>query len=280
MAVGWSDSEIERTLDAYFEMLRLELTGRSFVKVDFYRPVASDIGRSPGAVEYKFSNVSAVLAEMGATFIEGYKPLVNVQSRLRDRVQERFAADAELRRLMIGLAERPAAPSGMVLGDPVAVPLDLVVPSTDSRRRRAGRFVDFNALESQNTQRGLAGERLVVARERRVLHHLGRPDLAERVRHVSVEDGDGLGFDVQSFDVNGAERFLEVKTTIRSERQPFYVSRNEVQLSVEEPERFTLVRVFHLERQPGFYELPGSLQASAELVPDSFIAWPRGAVSA
>jgi len=104
MADGWADSEVERTLDAYFAMFRLELMGERFSKVDFYRPLSQEIGRSEGAVEYKFSNVSAVLAEMGATFIEGYKPMSNVQGLLRERARERFAADAELRRLMFRLA--------------------------------------------------------------------------------------------------------------------------------------------------------------------------------
>ena len=35
MADGWADSEVERTLDAYFAMFRLELMGERFSKVDF-----------------------------------------------------------------------------------------------------------------------------------------------------------------------------------------------------------------------------------------------------
>lgn len=274
MADGWADSEVERTLDAYFAMFRLELMGERFSKVDFYRPLSQEIGRSEGAVEYKFSNVSAVLAEMGATFIEGYKPMSNVQSLLRERARERFAADAELRRLMIRLASREPDEVAASLGDPIPVPDDIVVPDRTKNQSRVARTVDFNAIEALNSERGRAGELLVVERERRVLTWQGRPDLAGRVRHVSVEDGDGLGFDVKSFTHQGQERYLEVKTTVRSERQPFYVSANEVEFSAEVPEHFSLVRVFRLGRGPGFYELHGSLRDTATLVPDSYIARP------
>ena len=32
MADGWADSEVERTLDAYFAMFRLELNGRTLLE--------------------------------------------------------------------------------------------------------------------------------------------------------------------------------------------------------------------------------------------------------
>ncbi len=256
-------------------MLRLELTGQQFSKVDFYRPVSSEIGRSESAVEYKFSNISAVLAEMGSVFVDGFKPLANVQGLLREKVEDRFSQEPEIRQLMIRLAQTEPRDSVARLGDPVSIPRDLVPPSTDTRGQRVGVAVDFNALEARNRQRGLAGELLVVERERRVLDHLGRGDLAERVSHVSVDEGDGLGYDVRSFTPQGRERFLEVKTTVRSLRQPFYVSANEVEFSVEAADRFSLVRIFHLDRTPGFYEMPGSLRATAELRPDSYVAWPR-----
>lgn len=274
MAEGWAASDVERTLDVYFEMLRRELAGESFRKVDFYRPLSREIGRSESAVEYKFSNVSAVLVELGSTYVNGFKPLPNVQDLLRQRVRERFDGDPELRRLLVKLASRTPANITAELADPIPIPDDLVVP-TRARRTRVPRTVDFNALEAMNSERGRAGELLVLDRERRVLVHHGRRDLAEQVRHVSVEDGDGLGFDIRSFTLAGQERFLEVKTTVRSERQPFYVSANEVDFSDEVPDQFTLVRVFHLERRPGCYEMSGSLRKTAELRPDTFVAWPR-----
>jgi hypothetical protein len=36
--------------------------------------------------------------------------------------------------------------------------------------------------------------------------------LAAAVRHVAVFEGDGAGYDVASFELDGSERFVEVKT--------------------------------------------------------------------
>ena len=52
---------------------------------------------------------------------------------------------------------------------------------------------------ARNRDVGLKGERLVFDYERRWLLERGRPDLADRVVHVSVELGHGAGYDVRSF---------------------------------------------------------------------------------
>ena len=102
MAHGpWSDDEIGVTVDVYFRMLTLELAGESYTKTEFRREVERDVDRSSGAIEYKFNNVSAVLDELGAVWIPGFKPLRNVQDRLRTVVRERFKADSDLRAFML-----------------------------------------------------------------------------------------------------------------------------------------------------------------------------------
>lgn len=103
------------------------------------------------------------------------------------------------------------------------------------------------------------------------------PDLAEEVRHVSVLDGDGLGYDVRSFDHHGDERYIEVKTTRYARHLPFLVSRNEVDLSEEEPNRFVLYRLFKFgtPRGGGHYELAGSLRSQAQLDPTIFRGLPN-----
>jgi hypothetical protein len=54
---------------------------------------------------------------------------------------------------------------------------------------------------------------LVVEHEREQLKMLGRGDLAEKVKHVAIEEGDGAGYDVKSFFVDGRPKYIEVKTT-------------------------------------------------------------------
>lgn len=279
MAQGWGKDEVDLTIDTYFSMLRAELDGEGYSKAAFRKSLISQIDRSEGAVEYKFQNVSAVLAEIGAVFIDGYKPARNVQGLLRERVVSRFDDDSDLRQHMLRAVEAPATavPSG--LSDPDPVPQ--ITPRNEEEiqgRTRLGRHPDYQRIEALNRALGHAGEQAVVNRERRMLASKGRRDLADRVRHVAALDGDGLGYDVLSFAPDGVERFLEVKTTRYSSYQPFLVTRNEVDFSSEEPERFALVRLFRFEKtQRGFYELPGSLTDTSDLEATVYSGLPRAA---
>ncbi len=281
MAEAWSKHEVDRAIDVYFSMLRLELDGRPFNKAEFRRRLLHDVERSPGSVEYKLQNVSAVLAELGAVFIDGYKPARNVQGLLRQRVFERFADASDIRQQMLHAVEAPPtrAAGSAVLEDPAPIP-EVAPRGAVGHHARRGRFTDFQQREADNRALGLAGELAVMDLERRRLSARGRPDLSRRVRHVSVEDGDGLGHDVLSYDLDGSERFLEVKTTRYSPQQPFLVSQNEVDFSVETGDRFTLIRLFRFERDAvGYYELRGSLHKTALLRPTTYQGVPAGGAS-
>jgi hypothetical protein len=109
--------------------------------------------------------------------------------------------------------------------------------------------------------------------ERHRLLALGRDDLAARVQWVSQTIGDGLGFDVLSFDdADDTERFLEVKTTGLGKYFPFYVTINEVNCSQDVPEKYHLYRVFDFARDPRLYILHGSLREMCRLDPIQFRA--------
>lgn len=273
MAEVWSREEVSLTVDAYLTMLRRELDGEPYSKAEHRRQLKQHLSRSEGSIEYKFQNISAVLMEMGGVPIAGYKPAVNVQNLLREVVAERYESDAELAARLLLLADAPVARRSGTLDEAAPVPDMTRVPK---RQERVARHVDYQEREARNRALGLYGEELVVERERRRLHRAGYSELADKVRHVSVEDGDGLGYDVLSWTTEGTERFLEVKSTRFTEFQPFLVTRNEVEFSSEEPERFSLVRVFQLEKPSlGFYELPGALTDSTELRPELYSGVPR-----
>ena len=73
--------------------------------------------------------------------------------------------------------------------------------------------IDYLERHARNRDVGLKGERLVFDYERRWLLERGRPDLADRVVHVSVELGDGAGYDVSSFLLDETPHHIEVKAT-------------------------------------------------------------------
>jgi hypothetical protein len=90
---------------------------------------------------------------------------------------------------------------------------------------------------------GRAGEEFAVGFERRRLERAGRDDLAKDVRWVSDVDGDGYGYDVQSFEIGGQERLLEIKTTCGNERTPFWMSKRECDVAAEQGDIYRVRRV-------------------------------------
>ena len=103
----------------------------------------------------------------------------------------------------------------------------------------------------------------------------GRDDLAKKVDWVSQSRGNGLGFDVLSFDEEDeSDRWIEVKTTTYGKHFPFYVSANEVKCSEAEPDRFHLYRLFAFRRQPKLYVMHGALPELCQL--EAVGSRPRG----
>ena len=101
---------------------------------------------------------------------------------------------------------------------------------------------------------------------------MGQRQLSERVEQVSRTRGDGLGYDVLSFDESGKERFIEVKTTAFGKETPFYVSRNEVAFSECESAQFHLYRLFEFRKEPKLFDLLGVITEHCMLDPVSYIA--------
>ena len=195
-------------------MLKAELRGQDYVKAEVNRRVVGQTGRTRGSVERKFQNISAVLMSLGAIPIRGYKPLRNVQQALREAVEERWLADPEIENLMLDDVTAPV----QVRTDLAWAP-DEKPPKVDWDKllappsQRTPVRLDFIKLEADRRDLGRAGEETVVEIERHRLRSIGQDRLARMVEHVSVTKGDGLGYDILSFNERGEERFIEVKTT-------------------------------------------------------------------
>lgn len=272
----WTREENEFTVAQYFQLLEEELAHQRPTKTAFNQRVRDATGRGRGAVEYKFQNVSAVLYELRAPWVEGYKPAFNYQADLAEVVRERLEERPALLSLMRNRMEDVAVPRMDVSWNVIAPP----VVAEFSSRQSAPRVLhtDFARLEEANRSLGAAGESLVLRREKEALRGAGRPDLADRVEHVSRTRGDGLGYDIASFTAGGAPRLIEVKSTRRGATWPMIVSRNEVRVSRELEDRFVLARVFHFaEPTVGLYELPGAIEDTCALEPESYRAVPRAA---
>src|SRR5690606_1816629 len=102
--------------------------------------------------------------------------------------------------------------------------------------------VNYLEREARNRALGLAGELFVLKFEQARLIAAGKESLAAKLEHPAAMRGDGAGYDIVSFDPDGRERLIEVKTTRYPRETPFFVSRNEVEVSKAEHERYYLYR--------------------------------------
>jgi hypothetical protein len=275
---SWSREEVEATVADYLRMLRLELAGQPYNKAAHNRALLLQLGRrTRGAVELKHQNISAILLEQGFAYIPGYKPLGNYQQLLSDVVLAQIEADVGLDELVLQAVERSAVIPDIdsLLGirvDPPRVVRRVAQPRANGFPVRRAAKRDYLEIESRNRSMGLAGEQFIADFEARRLHAAGRRTLADRVEHVASTRGDGLGYDVLSFDVYGEERFVEVKTTDFGAATPFYVSRSEVAFSEEQSKQFVLARVHEFRSAPKFFELKGAIRKNVMLDPVSFVA--------
>mgnify|MGYP000910290467 CR=1 FL=1 len=82
----WSESHNNVVVKIYFEMLSKQQSGTVITKSDYRRRAERETGRSKGAVEYKFQNISAILDEQGMPWVQGYVPMKSYQQTLKDAV--------------------------------------------------------------------------------------------------------------------------------------------------------------------------------------------------
>lgn len=92
--------------------------------------------------------------------------------------------------------------------------------------------IDHEKTRRNNKLIGDRGEAIVLALEEDRLIKAGRTDLVKRLEHIADHD-DGAGFDILSFDEDGTERPIEVKSTTSHLDPGFYLTANELEKSKE-----------------------------------------------
>jgi hypothetical protein len=95
---------------------------------------------------------------------------------------------------------------------------------------------------------------------------VGRRHFARCIEHVSLSQGDHVGYDIHSFEENGAPRFIEVKTTRLAAMTPFFATRNEVKVS-DNADQYHVYRLYQFTKGPCLFVLSGSMKDTCELDP-------------
>ncbi len=261
-------------------MLAKELTGVGYNKTRHRRELMSKLNsRSAASIEFKHANITAVLLDLEFPGIVGYKRRSNYQALLAEVVAEELATNEEIHRFAATSTESPIALPEVenileVLTSrpaPRSVDRSIVVDIRD----HAYRQINYLEREARNRSLGRAGEAFVLNFERARLIKAGKESLADRIEHTSAQRGDGAGYDILSFEANGKERLVEVKTTKYGKDTPFYLSRNEVRVSQSHAEQYHIYRLFKFARGPGLFILPGAADQTCELSPENYLARAR-----
>jgi hypothetical protein len=272
--MDWSPKEISVIVADYFKMLLAELSHLNYSESSLKKELPGKLlDRSQASIELMHQNISGVLAEMGLPYIKQYKPLFNYQELLADEVSNylntnktslesafnRFSEETVL--------HQPANKidfSSFLDNEP-----ERSEPTESEPRIRP---IKTNYLEKEQNNRtlGAGGEELVVLYEKWRLKAEHKENLAAKVKWVSKEKGDGLGFDIISKNSNGTDRYIEVKTTKLAKETPIYLSRNELLFASVKGRDFFLYRVFDFADKPKLFVKQGSYEEFCTVRPQTF----------
>lgn len=279
MANNWSDSEVEAAVEDYFRMLRLELSGQKFNKSEHRRALIEQLNnRTDGSIELKHQNISAVLIEMGIPPIDGYKPRYNYQRSLLPLIiTDYLEKNPEIQLLFekdsAHIPSVPTVEDFLTTLEQPPNPIDRKESSIAEPKviyNPGG--VNYLECEARNQLLGDAGEQFVINFERARLIHAGKDSLADQIEQISISIGPSAGYDIRSFEDNGADRFIEAKTTKYGKNTPFFVTPNELRFSQKNSSRYYLYRIFKFRDTPRLFALEGNLEESCILAPSEYRA--------
>jgi hypothetical protein len=274
MSGSWSNTEIQLIIADYFNMLSAELKGESYSKAQHRRALMPLMNnRSEGSVEFKHQNISAVLVELGQPYIKGYLPRFNYQQMLKeaiiDYLNQNLKIEDQFRLFSDKVIELKKSDFNFnrFIVEP---PKSSILMEPKATYQRNPIKINYLEREQRNQKLGLLGEELVIKFEKWYLMHQGKEKLAEQVRWISKEEGDGAGFDILSRNLNGTDKYIEVKTTKLAKETPIFFSKNELDFSVINSRNFHLYRLFNFEEQAKMFMKNGALNQICRSVPVFF----------
>ena len=151
-------------------------------------------------------------------------------------------------------------------------------PEKKTKKKREGVKRDkfkqlkvYNNPESDKKLKDIGdkGELYIMDYEKERLQKINKNELIDNIKHVSLSN-DSAGYDILSYNEDGTERFIEVKTTKGPIGTDFYISPGELKFSKENEKNFYIYRVYEFlpEKMIGkIYMKKGSVEENFNLTP-------------
>jgi len=264
MGEDWSDIETEVIVADYFDMLKDEISGAPYNKTEHRRRISPLLNnRTEGSIEFKHQNISAVLSKFGVPWIAGYKPRWSYQKLLEEKILSYLTINPQLESLFEAFSTASVTATNLMadfttmLETPPEFNTDSVINEPESSYSKIPLKVNYLEIEQANRRLGLSGEEVVVEYEKWRLIEAGKDSLSEKIEWVAQTQGDGLGFDILSKNINGTDRYIEVKTTKLGKDAPIFFSRNEYDFSIQNSASYFLYRVFNFAKTPKLFIVNG-----------------------
>jgi len=274
MSDSWSNIEVELIVADYFKMLSSELKGETYSKAEHRRAILPLLAnRSEGSIEFKHQNISAVLINQGQPYIKGYLPRFNFQRILEEKVVEYLFENRKIEnQIKLFVEKDPIQISPNIQFDRFIVDPPKTELISEPLLAYSYKPIKINYLEKEqkNQLLGRYGEELVVEYEKWNLIRVGKEKLADQVRWISNEEGDGAGFDILSRNLNGTDKYIEVKTTRLGRDTPIFFSNNELQYSITNADNFHLYRIFNFEKDTKMFLKNGALNKICNSTPIAY----------
>ena len=270
ITIDWSDIEIAVIIADYFNMLRSELVGEFYNKTLHRHSLLPLLNnRSESSIEFKHQNISAVLVRLGQPYIRGYLPRYNYQKMLEDKVLDYLIGNRDIEENFKVFSEKEVAAPVNISFDTLVVDGPVIGELNEAYipYRKNPFKVNYLEREQNNRKLGMKGEELVLDFEKWELRRIKKEKLADSVRWIAKEEGDGAGFDILSKYSNGKDKYIEVKTTKLSKEAPFYFTQNELLFSKDHSNDYHLFRLFNFEKGTKMFTKTGSLNFICNSVP-------------
>ena len=119
---------------------------------------------------------------------------------------------------------------------------------------------------------GDKGELYIMDYEKERLQKINKNELIDKIKHVSLSN-DSAGYDILSYNEDGTERFIEVKTTKGPIGTDFFISPGEMKFSEQNKDKYFIYRVYNYDtkaKRGNFYIKKGSVAENFELSPTGF----------